>query len=271
MPSRLCNTVFLAVIRWRVSRRSSLLGLSSMTFWIRCVSRSDEESTGVSLPPLNTVETGSSGGSQVSPLTQESGQSSIGANPTVMHVPVSAPMIPEWYREKHKMWETTAMMKCGTCLNRKTCSGGGCTQKSKYFCETCDGSKKGFYCKDGQIRGNARARYSSMSILQRPIFNLDTLEKHFDKASGMAWNSNTLVYYKRTMKKSDISTYCWLSEQNVALSQCIYLFNKGGTGVLFLVHFLHGLRYVEQYWVSTQSQSRAKIRQTSRKRTIASR
>jgi hypothetical protein len=79
-----------------------------------------------------------------------------------MHVPVSAPMIPEWYREKHKMWETTAMMKCGTRLNRKTCSGGGCTQKSKYFCETCDGSKKGFYCKDGQIRGNARARYSSM-------------------------------------------------------------------------------------------------------------
>jgi hypothetical protein len=48
----------------------------------------------------------------------------------------------------------------------------------------------------------------ALSILQRPIFNLDTLEKHFDKASGMASNSNILVYYKRTMKKSDISTYC---------------------------------------------------------------
>ena len=94
-------------------------------------------------------------------------------------------MIPEWYREKHKMWETNEMMKCGTRLNRKTCSIGGCTQKSKYFCEICGGANKGFYCKNGQSRGNMSARYCFYDhIAEAYIFNLDMLEKTSDKSFG---------------------------------------------------------------------------------------
>jgi hypothetical protein len=67
----------------------------------------DKEDPGVSLPPFSTVETsGSTGGSAVSPLMQASVQSSMGSNPTIVCTPAGAPMIPEWYREKHKQFKT---------------------------------------------------------------------------------------------------------------------------------------------------------------------
>ena len=106
----------------------------------------------------------------------------------IVTVPVGAPVIPEWYREQHRVCKYAAQNGAEdptkTRTIRKRCGQRGCTAKTSFFCVSCQKS----FCKDGT---NGRLCFYIHlcesfvnSGMQSPDSQFVTSYKEWSKANG---------------------------------------------------------------------------------------